>query len=67
MKKVRVQLQDFAGRDFGGEFEAVGVSMRDNKYMIHLRYCGPKSSKRLSAASLSIDAEVFENFSIATA
>jgi hypothetical protein len=55
LNKVEVQLKDYAGRDFGGEFEAISVSVKDGKIYIELLYCGKKASKRLSVAALSID------------
>lgn len=63
MNKVGVHLKDYSGREFGGEFEATGVSVRDGKVYIELLYCGKKSSKRLSVAALSIDEAIFHQLS----
>jgi hypothetical protein len=60
VSKIRVHLHDFAGRDFGGEFEIVGVSKQNSQYLIDLQYCGSKASKRLCTASLRVDAEIIE-------
>lgn len=60
MSQVNVFLKDYSGRDFGGEFEATGISMRDGKFTIELEYTGKKSNKRLSVAAVSIDQSIFQ-------
>jgi hypothetical protein len=59
LNKVGVHLKDYSGREFGGEFEAIGVSVKNGKVYIELLYCGKKASKRLSVAALSIDETIF--------
>ena len=63
MNKVGVHLKDYSGREFGGEFEAIGVSVKNGKVYIELLYCGKKASKRLSVAALSIDETIFQQLS----
>lgn len=62
MKQVNVYLKDYSGRDFGGEFEATGISLQDGKFLIDLEYNGKKANKRLSVAALSIDQSILDQF-----
>jgi hypothetical protein len=64
LSKVGLHLKDYSGRDFGGEFEAVGLSVKDGKVFIELLYCGTKSSKRLSVAAVSIDQSVLDRLKL---
>ena len=59
MKTVGVHLKDYAGRNFGGDFEVTGISSENGKILVELLYCGKKASKRLSVARLSLDPTLF--------
>ena len=55
MQHIQLFMKDFAGRDFGGLFNAVRVSACDGNFLIDMEYSGSRSSKRLGIAALSID------------
>jgi hypothetical protein len=62
LNNVDVQLKDYAGRDFGGQFEVLSVTIKGGKMLLDLQYSGTKSNKRLSFAGLSIDQSILEQF-----
>lgn len=60
MSRVQVHLKVCSGREFGGDYELIEMSMKDEQLIVDLQYCGRKSSKRLSTDLITIDRAILE-------